>query len=469
MELGVGSNFTMNAINKQRFYFIIAGLICAWLLLLITPAYAKQISISGARISRHDHQTRVVIILTAITKYRVFTLQHPERIVIDIDNAKMATDLKKDLVLRNTHLKDVRYAPRHGNIRIVFDAKTKLRPNSFMLKPDQHFKARLVVDLTNLKAAIKHTPTKAHAATKSSKIKSTHEQPPLKPTGRDIIIVIDPGHGGKDPGATGPRGIHEKNVVLAISKDLQADLNRTPGIHAYLTRKSDYYISLRERLRIARKDKADLFVAIHADAYRKRDARGASVYALSERGATSEAARWLAERENYSELGGVKDFSDKSYMLRSVLLDLSQTVTITQSLRVGQLLLNKLKKMTLLHHDKVEQARFVVLKSPDIPSLLVESGFITNPYEERHLRSSKYQRQMARALAQGIISYFRGDPPHGTLFAAQRKAHIYTVHKGDTLSKIAVRYGISIAEIRNLNRLHSNIISVGQRLKVPSN
>lgn len=226
-----------------------------------------------------------------------------------------------------------------------------------------------------------------------------------------IIVVIDPGHGGKDPGASGPRNTKEKNVVLDISREIQRDINQQPGFKALLTRSGDYYITLRQRLQIARKDKGDLFVAIHADAYMNNDATGASVFALSQSGATSEAAHWLANNENYSELGGVQDFGDKSYLVRSVLLDLSQTVTISQSLQVGYVLLSALKHVTTLHHNIVEQARFMVLKSPDIPSLLVETGFITNPREEDRLNSPGYQQKLASALAAGIIAYFREHPP----------------------------------------------------------
>jgi N-acetylmuramoyl-L-alanine amidase len=232
-----------------------------------------------------------------------------------------------------------------------------------------------------------------------------------KKTQPHVVVVIDPGHGGKDPGATGPRGTHEKDVTLAISATLQKLINSIHGMHADLTRSGDYYLSLRQRLDVARQDKADLFIAIHADAYDNTTATGASVYALSERGATSEAARWLAERENYSELGGVKHFSDKSYLVRSVLLDLSQTVTITESLQIGRMMLAVLSQVTPLHHDEVEQARFVVLKSPDIPSLLVETGFITNPEEERLLVKPSFQYKMARAIAMGVVNYFNANPP----------------------------------------------------------
>ncbi len=221
---------------------------------------------------------------------------------------------------------------------------------------------------------------------------------------KKMIIVIDPGHGGKDPGTIGYGGVHEKDVVLAIAKDLQAQINTSPNLHAELTRQGDYYITLRDRLAIARKDKADLFIAIHADAYKDQSATGASVYALSERGATSEAARWLAEKENYSELGGVH-LDNKSYVLRSVLLDLSQTAAIGASLKLGADVLKGIRNIAPLHYTHVEQARFVVLKSPDIPSILIETGFLSNASQAHLLKSPAFQKKMAKAIWEGILVY----------------------------------------------------------------
>lgn len=237
--------------------------------------------------------------------------------------------------------------------------------------------------------------------------------------GRNAVIVIDPGHGGKDPGASGSGGIDEKNVVLAIAKDLDVDLKKEPHITPELTRHGDYFVTLRGRLRLARKGRADLFMAIHADAYSDNYAHGASVFALSEQGASSEAARWLAQKENYSELGGV-DLADKSYELRSVLIDLSQTASISESLQYGWSIVNALRQNHMtLHRGTVEQAPFVVLKSPDIPSLLIETGFISNQQEELNLNNPDYQQKLAEALAEGVVSYLKHYPPPGTWFALQ--------------------------------------------------
>ena len=235
---------------------------------------------------------------------------------------------------------------------------------------------------------------------------------------RDVIVVIDPGHGGKDPGATGYNGTHEKTVVLAISKDIQQDINETPGFKAVLTRTGDYFIPLRGRLAIARQNKADMFVAIHADASQDSSAQGVSVFALSERGATGEEARWLASRENQSELMGGVTLDDKSDMLKSVLINLSQSATVQSSLQIGQDLTQNIGYFAELHHGhRVEQAAFVVLKSPDIPSLLIETGFISNIYEEARLKDPMYQHRLAQAIAQGICQYFREHPPRGTYLA----------------------------------------------------
>jgi len=290
----------------------------------------------------------------------------------------------------------------------------------------------LVVDLRK-PFAVKHTlaplakPKSAPkpAPKKLPPPKQKKPQPLRLPTAagppKKAVVVIDAGHGGKDPGAMGSYSVREKTVVLAIAKRLKTLIDATPGMKGVLTRRGDYFIQLRQRLNMARKYNADIFVAVHADAYRHRWATGASIYALSLRGASSEAARWLAEKENTSELGGVK-LTNKTQMLREVLLDLSQTATINASLILGNTVLAQLGHITKLHHDSVEQAPFVVLKSPDIPSILVESGFISNPGEARKLSSPHYQQQLARAIFEGIKRYFRQRPPHGTVLAAKRQA-----------------------------------------------
>lgn len=261
-------------------------------------------------------------------------------------------------------------------------------------------------------------PSAAHAQPATRQPIAIHHAPPRSL--RDVLVVIDAGHGGKDPGATGPRRNLEKHVTLSIAMKLKQLIDRQPGMRAVMTRKGDYYVGLRERLNIARKANADMFVSIHADAFNNRNSNGASVYALSQTGATSEAARWLAEKENYSELGGVdlSGLDDKNGLIRSVLLDLSQTATINAGIQVGDKVLRHLNQMTTLHHNKVEQARFMVLKSPDIPSVLVETGFISNPREEFNLTSPAYQARLSNAIFAGVKRYFWDSPPHGTRIEA---------------------------------------------------
>ncbi len=416
-----------------------------------TALAAAPIKVTSIRMANQSDKTRLVFSITKPVHYDLFQLFKPRRVVLDIKQTKLATNLKK-LELSRTPIKDIRSSEnKNGTLRLVLDVENVVEPKSFQLKPSGKYPQRLVLDL------YKARPTK------------TVRHVPLKNEPRDVIVVIDPGHGGKDPGAIGRGGVEEKNVVLAISKDLQRDINREPGMHAVLTRKSDYYLTLRDRLRIARKDKGDIFVAVHADMFRDPRASGASVYALSERGATSEAARWIAEKENYSELGGV-DLGNKSRSLRQVLIDLSQAATIGSSLQLGTDVLQQLGGVTRLHRKHVEQARFVVLKSPDIPSILIESGFISNPKEARQLRTSQYQKRLADAMMQGIHHYFLVNPPPGTwLYAHRKNPKYYRVAPGDTLSAIASRFDVSTSQIKSLNGISKNQVNLGERLRIPTN
>jgi N-acetylmuramoyl-L-alanine amidase len=293
-----------------------------------------------------------------------------------------------------------------------------------------------------------------------------------------VVIAIDAGHGGEDPGALGPKGAREKHVVLAIAKELQRQLNAEKGFRAELVRTGDYFIPLRRRTEIARKKGADLFVSIHADAAPRSSAFGASVYALSDRGATSETARWLANSENQSDLiGGTGNVSldDKDPMLAGVLLDLSMTASMSSSLNVGQKVLVNMGRVTPLHKKRVEQAGFMVLKSPDIPSILVETGFISNPKESGKLATKSHQQALARSIASGVRQFFQQNPPPGTWLAWQRDSgkmpqgpREHVVSSGESLSMIAVRYRISLASLRNANNLRSDTVKVGQVLNIPA-
>jgi N-acetylmuramoyl-L-alanine amidase len=292
------------------------------------------------------------------------------------------------------------------------------------------------------------------------------------------VVAIDAGHGGEDPGASGSRGQHEKDIVLQIAKELQRQINSEKGFRAELTRTGDYFIPLRKRTEIARKKGADLFISIHADAAPSRAAFGASVFALSDRGATSETARWLADTENRSDLiGGAGNVSldDKDRMLAGVLLDLSMTATLSSSLNVGQKVLGNMGRVTSLHKQRVEQAGFMVLKSPDIPSILVETGFISNNNEAAKLASSSHQQALARSIRTGVHQYFQQNPPPGTYIAWLRDTgkiaagpREHTVRPGETLAMLAVRYQVSVASLRSINSLKTDELKVGQRLDVPA-
>jgi len=357
-----------------------------------------------------ENQTTVQCTIDKNTTYHFFTLENPHRVVLDLSNTQLKASLNP--IPSNGIVKHVRAGPlpQHG-LRLVFDLyqAANVRTTSH----DQIL--RLILTPKTLQNAI-------HLPIKSQKILSIKRPqyaiPPLRQ--HTLVVVIDPGHGGKDPGARGPGGAREKHVVLAIAKTLKRIIDRQPGMRAILTRNGDYYIELRDRLRLARKYNADIFISIHADAFSNHASRGASVYALSQMGATSEAAHWLAEKENYSELGGVNlsRLHDNNGVLRSVLIDLSQTATIRSSLDMGTCVLHHLDHLTDLHHQRVEQARFMVLKSPDIPSLLIETGFISNPVEEKNLKNPAYQQKLTAAIFAGIQQYVRQYPLQSTAITA---------------------------------------------------
>lgn len=424
-------------------------------------------------------------------------MDHPARVVLDLKETQLAVDLNQ-LGLINGLVKQVRSGhsePR--TLRLVFEVNQKVQLRSSPWKPNGAFggirvdlvhSGRLVAPIAAsipktapgvLKTYTKPNIQQAKLPAKTEPKQPVHpilaNQNPIKvnsrPTKlRDVIVVLDAGHGGKDPGARGPRKSREKDVVLAITLKLKQLIDRQPGMRAVLTRSGDYYVGLRQRLDIARKYNGDVFVAIHADAFNNPHSNGASVFALSQRGATSEAARWLAEKENYSELGGVNlgDLDDQNGVVRSVLIDLSQTATINSGLQMGGRVLNQLGNFTNLHNNKVEQAGFVVLKSADIPSILVETGFISNPIEERNLTNPAYQARLSQAIFQGIKGYFWENPPHGSRIEAMTTSNIHLVRAGETLPAIAARYHVSVAALQAMNHLRGiTRLKPGQKLVIP--
>ncbi|CEA05922.1 N-acetylmuramoyl-L-alanine amidase [Pseudomonas saudimassiliensis] len=430
--------------------------------------------IESVRLWRAPDNTRLVFDLTGPAEHKLFTLSNPERIVIDIAGTRFEASTS-GLDLENTPLTGVRSAPRDNELRVVLDLSREVKPKSFSLPPNQQYGHRLVIDLydSEPRSALPTTAEPSAAPLPQTPTRSVTEAGQ-----RDIIVALDAGHGGEDPGAIGHNKALEKDVVLAIAKETKKLIDAEPGFKAVLVRTGDYFIPLRKRTEIARKHNADLFVSIHADAFTRASAFGASVYALSDRGATSETARLLADRENRSDLiGGVGGVSldNKDQILASVLLDLSMTATLSASLDVGQQVLSSIGKLTPLHKRRVEQAGFMVLKSPDIPSILVETGFISNPGESRKLVTRSHQQGLARAMHSGIRSYFHRNPPPGTRIAALKSngqlaqgPREHTVTRGDTLSMIATRYEVSLASLRQANGLGNDQIRVGQVLKVPA-
>ena len=405
---------------------------------------------------------RVIFDLNSEIAHKVFTLDNPPRLVVDFKNTRLKAKVPNGKP--NSAIRKIRAGIRKGyDLRVVFDLAKQVKPQSRMVGPNGRYGHRLYVDLNGPGKQIAQQP-KAKAPVLQKKVV---KRPPVKKQAeaRDVVVVIDPGHGGQDPGAIGPTGIREKDVVFSIAKKLANFINKERGMRAVLTRETDKFVGLRSRLKVARMHKADFFVSIHADAFDDPRARGASVYTLSTNGATSEAARWLADRENAADLVGGVSLDDKDDVLASVLLDLAQAATTESSQQAARNVLYRLKKLGRVHGNGVHQASFVVLKSPDVPSILVETAFISNPSEEERLRSSAYQKRMAKAIYQGIYAYFNKYPPVGTYLAARRR-HI--IARGDTLGKIAQQYQVSIKDLKAFNRLNGDVIRPGQILHIPS-
>jgi N-acetylmuramoyl-L-alanine amidase len=433
--------------------------------LIMVSQVSAFADVEGIRLWHAPESSRLVFDLDSAAEHRIFSLRSPDRLVIDIDNSKMLTDIK-DLPTSTGPVKIIRWGARgKTSLRVVLDLREPVDVKSFPLAPNKKYQHRLVIDLypknQTLKPAVVTKPVIDAIRAISGK--------------RDIVVAIDAGHGGEDPGAIGHGGVYEKRVVLSIAKKLQRYLAKEKGFQATLIRTGDYYVGLRDRTTRARKANADLFISIHADAFSSPRAKGSSVFALSKRGATSETARWLADKENSSDLiggVGVLSLDDKDDVLAGVLLDLSMTASLGMSLDVGQTILNSMGGVSKLHKRRVEQAAFAVLKSPDIPSLLIETGFLSNPGEARKLNTPAYQKQMAKAIFKGIQQYFQQSPPPGTYLASIKnkgdKLKRYVIAPGDTLSMIALRHDTSMNSLKKLNGLKSSSIRIGQVIKVPA-
>ncbi len=415
---------------------------------------AAAAELQAVRLWAEPDQTRAVIDLSGPVDYKLFPLDNPARVVLDIKAAKLASGFDagspKGLIagVRSGKLGD-------SDLRVVFDLGGPARPKSFLLAPAEQRGHRLVVELYPEGAAAEVVRTVDEIVRNGD---------------RKIVVAIDAGHGGEDPGARGHSGTWEKAITLQVARELARQVDAEPGMRAHLIRDGDYFIPLEQRYRKARAAKADLFVSIHADAFHKPTVAGASVFVLSPRGASSEAARWLAASENASDLvGGVK-LDDKDDTLAAVLLDLSQSATLKASDDVATQVLAALKRVGKTHKPHVERANFVVLRSPDVPSLLVETAFISNPSEEKKLNDAVYRRRLASAILDGVRSYFVQQPPPGTWLAAnaaQARQREHVVSRGETLSAIAARHGITLQSLRAANALSGDIVKVGDRLRIP--
>lgn len=388
---------------------------------------ATPSKITDIRLWSGPEGTRLVVELTAPTEFEVFAVDSPDRIVIDIENVEFAQ--RKPLPDGQGPVKAVRSGPQAGGgQRLVLDLDAAHPMRSFTVGPDGASGPRLVVEIppaSSTRSASAPGSTEVLAAGAAAmNPRAADASAPVKRlasadvNGRDIVVAIDAGHGGQDPGALGRGGTREKDVTLAIARRLATAVNAEPGMRAVLIRDGDYFITLGGRTRKARELGADIFVSIHADSVRNREVGGSSVYVLSLRGASDEAARWLAESENSADLKGGVSLDDKDDALASVLLDVTQKESISNSVEAADSVLASLRRVVEVHRPRVQHAGFVVLKSPDIPSMLVETAFISNPDDERRLRDPTAQQQLAEAIRDGVKRYFYDKPPPGTKVAA---------------------------------------------------
>ena len=429
-------------------------LILTAVLALCATAVQAATTVENIRIWSENGKTRVVLDLSRPAQHNIFTLRGPDRLVVDLKDGRLATSLA-DLPAGVGAVRRIRTGSVSGQLRVVLDLSEDVRSRSFTAGPNSQYGDRLVIDLQRT-GALQTVKRASEAYT----------------PGRDIVIAVDPGHGGHDPGAIGKARTREKDVALAISRQLAGRINAEKGMRAVLIRDGDYYVDHRQRTSIARKHKADLFVSIHADAVDDRRANGATVYALSLKGASDEEARLLAERENAAVRVGGVSLEDKDEVLAEVLLDLSQNASLSASLDVGSKVIGELSRIVRVRRRSVQQAGLLVLKSPDMPSILVETAYISNPTEEKKLRDRNHQAKLANAILSGIRSYFYTNPPPDTQIAMDirrtpdRKVR-HVIARGDTLSEIAERYNVSTAAIRAANRLNGDKIRVGQTLSIP--
>ena len=433
------------------------SIFCIWF--MAYSVHAAQNNIDGLRIWPSPDNTRVVLDMSSKPEFTYFSLKNPHRLVIDLANTKddatlSSTTKPGDLV------KKIRYStPKNKHsARIVIELNRAASASLFAMEPTKPYGHRLVVDLTDSAPSSKPSVVIDES--------SSHRD-------RDIIVAIDAGHGGEDPGSIGPSGTYEKHITLSIAKKLEAMINAERGMRAIMTRKGDYYISVNKRPEIARKQKADLLISIHADAFTQPQPKGGSVWVLSMRRADTELGRWMEKSERHSQLlgGAAEVISDKSSerYLAETILGLSMDHSMATSFNLGNTVIEEMKKITSLHKKTPQAASLAVLTSPDIPSILVEVGFISNPQEEKNLNWSKHREKLAKAMFNATKRYFKQTPPDGTLWASE-KSHNRThrVRSGESLSLLAQRYNVNVNSIKAANNLNSDVVRIGQVLTIPS-
>ncbi|MBD84073.1 MAG: N-acetylmuramoyl-L-alanine amidase [Acidiferrobacteraceae bacterium] len=411
-----------------------------------SPGVYSESGVTDVRFWYGPDKTRLVLELTSAATYRVFSLDNPERVVIDIDQGRLdqGVELAKNAGGPVANIRSGR--PEPGIFRIVLDVRVKLGFHAFLLNPSGAYPHRLVVDLLP-----KENGGEAHSVQ-------------LDLREEDYLVVIDPGHGGEDPGAIGGSGAYEKDVALEIARRLKRIINWDGRMRAILTRADDYYVSLRRRVEFSMERNADLFLSVHADAAQRKSAEGASVYILSTDGASSEMGKWLAQRENAADLAGGVDIGQQDPSLQKTLLDMGLDWKIRESYDLGLALLGSLEQVGGLHSRTVGRAGFAVLKAVDIPAVLIETGFMTNPAEEQALQQDLTQERIAGAIYRGLSAYCDEDercPPRN------RNENIYVVAPGDSLALIAARLGVSVADLKRENPNRSRALQIGQKLKVP--
>ncbi|MEH8021665.1 MULTISPECIES: N-acetylmuramoyl-L-alanine amidase [Rheinheimera] len=420
------------------------------LLLVLLSSVAAANQVQGVRVWPSPDNTRIVFDMAAAPVHKSFTLNKPERLVIDLSNIKGGSTLPQ-ISGESALIKAIRSSGDANKMRIVLDLNKATKTSVFALPPTPPYGHRLVVDLFDDSPVENIPPVAIRAA-------------------RDIVIAIDAGHGGEDPGSIGPSGFYEKNITLPVATQLARLINAQPGMKAMMVRTNDYYIHVNKRTEIARGQQADLLVSIHADAFTSPQPRGASVWVLSMRRATTEVGRMLEQTERHSELlGGVaeiiKDSVNERYLAQTV-LDLSMNHSMITAHQVASEVLLELDRIAFLHKKEPQAASLGVLKAPDIPSILVEIGFISNPQEEKLLKSASHQSKLAQSLFTALKRHFEKSPPADSLFAQQRSRE-HRVSAGESLSLLAQRYNVSIDDLRHINKLSSDSINVGQTLRIP--